>query len=98
MLAEDITLLDISELSSFADIFIVTTADNVRQLRALQREVTGQMRERGVRPLRVEGEPDGGWILLDYGDVVVHLLTRDQREFYRLEDLWIEAPVLLKIQ
>ena len=98
MLAADITLLDISELSSFADVFIVTTADNVRQLRALQREIVGQMRERGVRPNRVEGEVEGGWILIDYGDVIVHLLTRDQREFYRLEDLWIEAPVLLKIQ
>jgi ribosome-associated protein len=98
MLAADITLLDISELSSFADVFIVTTADNMRQLRALQREVVGQMRERGVRPRRVEGELEGGWIVLDYGDVIVHLLTRDQREFYRLEDLSIEAPVLLKIQ
>ena len=98
MLAADITLLDISELSSFADVFIVTTADNIRQLRALQREVVGQMRERGVRPHRVEGEAEGGWILLDYRDVIVHLLTRDQRAFYRLEDLWIEAPVLLKIQ
>ncbi len=98
MLAADITLLDISELSSFADVFIVTTADNIRQLRALQREVVGRMRERGIRPRRMEGELEGGWILLDYGDVIVHLLTRDQREFYRLEDLWIEAPVLLKIQ
>jgi len=91
-------LLDISDLSSFADVFIVTTADNVRQLRALEREVLDQMRARGVRPHRVEGEPEGGWILIDYGDVIVHMLTRDQREFYRLEDLWIEAPVLLKIQ
>lgn len=98
MLASDITLLDISEISSFADVFIVTTADNMRQLRALNREIVEKMRERGVRPQRVEGEPEGGWILLDYGDVIVHLLTRDQREFYRLEDLWIEAPVLLKIQ
>ncbi len=98
MLAADITLLDISELSSFADVFIVTTADNIRQLRALNREIVDQMRQRGTRPQRVEGEAEGGWILLDYGDVIVHLLTRDQRQFYRLEDLWIEAPVLLKIQ
>jgi ribosome-associated protein len=98
MLASDITLLDISEVSSFADVFIVTTADNIRQLRALQREIVEQMRGRGVRPHRVEGEPEGGWVLVDYGDVIVHLLTREQREFYRLEDLWIEAPVLLKIQ
>lgn len=98
MLASDITLLDISEVSSFADVFIVTTADNIRQLRALQREIIDQMRGRGVRPQRIEGEPEGGWVLVDYGDVIVHLLTREQREFYRLEDLWIEAPVLLKIQ
>ncbi len=98
LLAEDITLLDISEISSFADVFIVATADNIRQLRALQREILEQMRTAGIRPRRVEGEAEGGWILLDYGDVIAHLLTKEQRDFYRLEDLWIEAPVLLKIQ
>lgn len=97
-LASDITLLDISDLSSFADVFVVSTADNVRQLNALQREVKDQLRERGVRPERAEGVPEAGWIVLDYGDVIVHLLTRGQREFYRLEDVWSEAPVLLKIQ
>lgn len=97
-LASDITLLDISDLSSFADVFVVSTADNVRQLNALQREVRDQLRERGIRPERAEGVAEAGWIVLDYGDVIVHLLTRGQREFYRLEDLWAEAPVLLKIQ
>lgn len=98
MLAADITLLDISELSSFADVFVVCSADNPRQLNALRDELVVQLRENNTRPHRIEGAAESGWILIDYGDVVVHLLTRNQREFYRLEDLWIEAPVLLKIQ
>lgn len=51
-----------------------------------------------MRPLRTEGVPESGWVVMDYGDVVVHLMTQDQRDFYRLEALWSEAPVLLKIQ
>lgn len=98
MLASDITLLDISEISSFADIFVVGSADNVRQLNAIIQRVTSTLRDEGVRPHRTEGVPEAGWVLIDYGDVVVHLLTQDQRDFYRLEDLWIDAPVLLKIQ
>lgn len=98
MLASDVTLLDISEISSFADVFVVSSADNVRQLNALHRQIVETLRDNGVRPNRVEGVADAGWVLLDYGDVVVHLLTQEQRDFYRLEDLWGDAPVLLKIQ
>ncbi len=97
-LASDITLLDISELSSFADIFVVCSADNIRQLNALREAIVLELRDEGVQPIRVEGVAEGGWVLIDYGDVVVQLLTPDQRAFYRLEDLWLEAPVLLKIQ
>lgn len=98
MLASDITLLDISKISSFADVFVVGSADNVRQLNAIIRRVTAELREEGIRPHRTEGVAEAGWVLIDYGDVIVHLLTQEQRDFYRLEDLWIEAPVLLKIQ
>lgn len=97
-LASDITVLDISELSTIADVFVVCTADNARQLNALREEVTAQLREDGVTPRRVEGVAEAGWILMDYGDVIVHLFTTDQRDFYRLDDLWAEAPTLLKIQ
>ncbi len=97
-LASDITVLDISKLSTIADVFVVCTADNVRQLNALSAEVTTQLRERDVNPRRVEGVAEAGWILMDYGDVIVHLFTTDQRDFYRLDDLWAEAPTLLKIQ
>jgi len=97
-LASNITVLDISELSTIADVFVVCTADNVRQLNSLREEVTSQLREHQVTPRRVEGVAEAGWILMDYGDVIVHLFTTDQRDFYRLDDLWSEAPTLLKIQ
>lgn len=97
-LASDIAVLDISELSTIADVFVICTADNMRQLNALREELTTQLREHEVSPRRVEGVAEAGWILMDYGDVIVHLFTVDQREFYRLDDLWAEAPTLLKIQ
>lgn len=97
-LASDITVLDISELSTIADVFVVCSADNVRQLNAIREEVTTQLREHQVSPRRVEGVAEAGWILMDYGDVIVHLFTNEQRSFYRLEELWSEAPTLLKIQ
>jgi ribosome-associated protein len=97
-LASDITVLDISELSTIADVFVVCSADNVRQLNAIREEVTTQLREHKVSPRRVEGVAEAGWILMDYGDVIVHLFTNEQRSFYRLEELWSEAPTLLKIQ
>ena len=97
-LATNITVLDIGKLSVIADVFVVCSTDNPRQLRAVQEDVTEGLQEQGVRPLRVEGTADPGWVLLDYGDVVVHLFTEDQRQFYRLEDVWSEAPKLLVIQ
>lgn len=97
-LASDVVVLDISELSTIADVFVVCSADNVRQLNALREEVATQLRDQQVAPRRVEGVAEAGWILMDYGDVIVHLFTGDQRDFYRLEDLWAEAPTLLRIQ
>jgi ribosome-associated protein len=97
-LATDITLLDISQLSSFADVFVICSADNPRQLNALREDIVEKLKEQSQRPNRVEGTPEAGWIVLDYGDVIVHLMTGEQREFYRLESLWVEAPRLLVIQ
>ena len=97
-LASNIAVLDISQLSTIADVFVVCSADNVRQLNALREEVTTHLREQNVSPRRIEGVAEAGWVLMDYGDVIVHLFTAEQRDFYRLEDLWAEAPTLLKIQ
>lgn len=97
-LATNIMVLDIGKLSVIAEVFVICSTDNPRQLRAVQEDVTEGLREQGIRPLRVEGTHETGWVLLDYGDVVVHLFTDDQRQFYRLEDVWSEAQKLLVIQ
>jgi ribosome-associated protein len=91
-------VLDIHELSPITDYFVLASADNTRLLRTVADRVREALREEGIRPLRVEGLPEHGWIVLDYGDMIVHLLTNEQREYYRLEDLWSEAHRLLVIQ
>jgi ribosome-associated protein len=96
--ARDTVVLDIHELSPFADYFVITAGANERQLRAINRMIAERMAEAGIRPQRTEGGPNGGWIVLDFGDVLVHILSEEQRDFYRLEDLWAEAPTLLAIQ
>ena len=96
--ARDTVVLDIHELSPFADYFVITAGANERQLRAINRTIAERMAEAGVRPQRVEGSAISGWIVLDFGDVLVHIFSEDQRDFYRLEDLWAEAPTLLAIQ
>jgi ribosome-associated protein len=97
-LATNITVLDISQISSFADVFVVCSADNIRQLNALREAIVTKLNEQGVRTRRAEGIAETGWILLDYGDVIVHLFTEEQRSFYRLEDVWSEAQKVLVIQ
>ena len=88
--AADILALDISEISTLADYFILASAENVRQLDALEDAV-----EEGIRlELNKEGEGDSGWILMDYKDIVVHLFTKEQREFYDLEKIWSDAKKL----
>ncbi len=97
-LATNITVLEVSNLTSLADVFVLCSADNVRQLNAVREQVVAGLKERGVNTRRAEGAAETGWILLDYGDIVVHLFTEDQRDFYRLEDVWSEAQTLLVIQ
>ena len=85
--ATDILALDISEISTLADYFILASADNVRQLDALEDAV-----EEDVRlEVNKEGESSSGWILMDYRDIVVHLFTKEQRAFYDLEKIWSDA-------
>ena len=85
--ATDILALDISEISTLADYFILASAENVRQLDALEDAV-----EEGIRlEVNKEGESSSGWILMDYRDVVVHLFTKEQRAFYDLEKIWSDA-------
>lgn len=96
---EDIVLLDLGPDTIIADYFVICTGSSDRQLRALMNYVRDELKEQHDRkPYAVEGDPNSGWVLMDYGDVVVHILMEDEREFYDLEGFWKEANVLLSIQ
>jgi ribosome-associated protein len=90
--AEDVTVLDVRGLTSYADYFVLVTADSDRQAGAIADHVEQQMKEQGVTKVGVEGYQGGRWILVDYGDVVAHVMNRESRGFYDLEGLWADAP------
>ena len=93
--ATDIMVQEVRELIGVTDYFVIVTASNNRQVDAIIDEIEDQLRERGgVKPLHREGSADGSWSLLDYGAVVVHVFQPETREYYRLETLWNDAPVL----
>ena len=96
---EDIVMLDLREVSPIADYFVIATSDNERMLRAIIRYIDDEMSKTyQIDAQKVEGSPESGWVLVDYNWVIVHLFSRSQREFYRLEHLWSDAPVVLRIQ
>lgn len=87
MKAEQIETLDVRNKTSIADFFVVCTGTNDRQVSAIADEVAKKMRDNKERPLRTEGD-GSGWVLQDYGDVVLHIMRDEQRQFYDLETLW----------
>ncbi len=90
--AADLTILDVSDLLAIVDVFLLASAGNDRQLKAIGERIEERLRDQGRRPLRREGTPAAGWVLLDYGDVVCHLFTTEQRGIYSLERLWADVP------
>lgn len=93
--ATDILVQDVRELVSITDYFVIVTASNARQVEAIIDEIEEALRENlQVKPNHTEDSRDGSWSLLDYGDVVVHVFMPEAREYYRLEELWNDAPVL----
>ena len=91
--AIDIVELDLREVLGYTDYFVVCAGNTDRQTKAISDGILeGMKRDHGITPRRVEGLPEARWILLDYLDVVVHVFTPEAREFYRLEQLWGEAP------
>jgi ribosome-associated protein len=90
--AEDVVALEVGALTSFADAFVLATAGSDRQARAVADAVSEAMQQAGTRPLGVEGYEEGRWILIDGGDVIVHVFVRDAREHYDLDRLWGDAP------
>jgi ribosome-associated protein len=98
--AIDIVLLDIHEQTSIADYFVIATVDNERQAKAIEDDLLQKLRlEQNIRPLGIEGVENrgGGWTLVDYGDVILHLFTEESRNYYRLEELWNKAQVVVKV-
>lgn len=93
--AEDIMVIDVGQLLVVTDYFVICTGRNDRQVRTIADEVEDQLREQGgIKPIGREGADEGKWVLLDFGDLVVHVFQPEEREFYRLEKLWGDAPRL----
>ncbi len=92
--AEHITLLDVSDLIQITEVFVIATGNSRRQVLTLADELSIRMKAAGRRPLRTEGEEDALWMLIDFGDVVVHLFQMEPRRHYDLERLWGDAPRL----
>ena len=90
--AEDVLVLDVRGLTSYADYFVLMTADSERQAGAIADSVDEKMKANGSTRVGAEGYETGRWILIDYGDVVAHVMSRDARGFYDLEGLWADAP------
>ena len=96
--ASDIALLDMHNVCSFADYFVICAGDSERQIRSIYDEIEQGLKKEGVLPHHHEGTTDSGWLLLDYGDVVVHIFGAFERDYYQLDKLWSEAKPVLRIQ
>lgn len=93
-LASDILLLDVSEQLVITDVFLLASAPNDRQVLAVVDEVEDRLRDLGAKPIRREGEKEGRWVLLDFGEIVVHVQHQEERVYYALERLWKDCPVI----
>ena len=93
-LADHIIAFDVSEQLVITDAFVLCSASNDRQVKAIVDEVEDRLREIGAKPIRREGERDGRWVLIDYGEIVVHVQHEEERSFYALERLWRDCPTI----
>jgi ribosome-associated protein len=93
-LASDVVALDVSERLVITDVFLIASAPNDRQVRAIVDAIEEKLLALGAKPLRREGEREGRWVLLDFGELVVHVQHSDERQYYALERLWRDCPVL----
>ena len=91
---EQIVAFDVSEQLAITDAFLIISASNERQVGAIVDAGEDALREAGAKPIRREGQRDGRWVLLDYGDIVVHVQHEEERQFYALERLWRDCPAI----
>lgn len=93
--AEDVAILNVRDLSSVTDYFVICSGNSDRQIRSLADHVSQRLKKEGILPLGIEGERSGSWILMDYGDVILHIFYKPVREFYDVEGLWSDAPRMI---
>ncbi len=93
-LATDVLAIDVSDQLVITDVFVLAAAPNDRQVRAIVEAVEERLLKSGVKPVRREGEREGRWVLLDFGDLVVHVQHAEEREYYALERLWRDCPLV----
>jgi len=96
--ASNIVLLDARKVCSFADYFVICSGDSERQISAIYNEVGHKLKQEGILPHHSEGTIDSGWLLLDFGDIIVHIFSLFEREYYQLDELWSKAVPVLRIQ
>ena len=92
--AEEIVALDVANVSLLADYFVIMQANSERQVKAIAYEIEEKVAAAGVQVRDIEGKNAANWVLLDFGDVVVHVFRTETRQFYNLEKLWAEAPLV----
>ena len=91
-IAHDVIAIDVSEQLALTDVFVIASASNERQVGAIVDAIEDALRDQGCKPIRREGQREGRWVLIDFGDIVVHVQHADEREFYQLERLWKDCP------
>ena len=96
--ASDVLLLDIRDLTTIADYFVICNGNNTRQIQAISDAIEDELKKQGARMLHREGIAESGWLILDFGDVMVHIFGPKEREYYRLERLWSEAKTVVYLQ
>ncbi|SPJ15173.1 conserved hypothetical protein [Syntrophobacter sp. SbD2] len=90
--ALNLVIMDVSRFSSFADYFIICSGKSGRQVQGIADNIENELKTKGLKPLGIEGKREGHWVLMDYGDVIIHVFYEPVRCFYDLESLWSEAP------
>jgi ribosome-associated protein len=96
--AADIVLLDLGELTTVADAFVICSGGSERQIAAIANGILEALRDEGVKPFGREGTPESHWVLVDFGSVIVHVFTPPERDYYELEKHWAGAKVILRVQ
>lgn len=96
--AADIVLLDLGELTTIADAFVICSGGSERQISAIADGIVGGLRDEGTKPIGREGTPESHWVLLDFGSVIVHVFTPPERDYYGLEQHWSGARTVVRVQ